>query len=55
MQPTLTFADIAAARQRLAHYLTPTPLVQSFYLGDNDTRYFFKLESLQHAVALQKE
>ena len=48
MQPTLTFADIAAARQRLAPYLAPTPLAQAFYLGDNDTRYFFKLESIQN-------
>ena len=53
MQPTLTFADIATARRRLARYLAPTPLAQSFYLGGKDTRYFFKLESLQHAKSFK--
>jgi threonine dehydratase len=53
MQPTLTFADIATARRRLARYLAPTPLAQAFYLGGKDTRYFFKLESLQHAKSFK--
>lgn len=41
------------AYDRIKNYLKVTPLEESFYLGDGDRRYFFKLESLQRAKSFK--
>ena len=46
---TLTYEKVQQAYERTHPFLPITPLVQSFYLGDDDQHSFFKLESLQHA------
>ena len=45
----LTFQDILDARKAIRPYARLTPLEQSFYLGDEDHKFYFKLESLQRA------
>ena len=45
----LTFADILQARETIRPYVRQTPLEKSFYLGDEEHQFFFKLESLQRA------
>lgn len=43
----VTFADILQARERIAPYVRFTPLEKSFFLGDENSEFYFKLESLQ--------
>ena len=45
----VTFGDILKARETIRPYARLTPLEQSFYLGDEDHKFYFKLESLQRA------
>ena len=45
----LIFQDILDAREAIRPYVRQTPLEQSFYLGDAEHPFFFKLESLQRA------
>ena len=45
----VTFNDILKAREAIRPYVRQTPLEQSFFLGDEKHRFFFKLESLQRA------
>lgn len=45
----LTFQDILDAREAIRPYVRQTPLEQSFFLGDEEHQFFFKLESLQRA------
>ena len=45
----LTFQDILEAQKTIAPYVRKSPLEQSFYLGDAEHPFFFKLESLQRA------
>ena len=49
MMEKLTFQDILDARKAIRPYARLTPLEQSFYLGDKDHKFYFKLESLQRA------
>jgi len=49
MMEKLTFQDILDARKAIRPYARLTPLEQSFYLGDEDHKFYFKLESLQRA------
>jgi threonine dehydratase len=52
-------ADVDEAYARLSKRLSPTPLVQSFYLGgplsghDDGREYYFKLESMQRAKSFK--
>ena len=45
----VTFNDIIKARETIRPYVRQTPLEQSFFLGDEEHRFYFKLESLQRA------
>ena len=45
----VTFDDILAAREAIRSYARCTPLEESFFLGDEEHRFYFKLESLQRA------
>ena len=46
---SFTFQDVQLAYERIRPYVRQTPLEESFYLGGEGRRYFFKLESLQRA------
>lgn len=41
------FQDTKDAYNRIKSYTVKTPLEESFYLGDDNKKYFFKLESFQ--------
>ncbi|WP_262495775.1 threonine/serine dehydratase [Paenibacillus sp. B2(2019)] len=41
------------AYDRIKNYVNRTPLEESFYLGDEERRYFFKLESQQRAKSFK--
>jgi hypothetical protein len=45
----VTFDDILKARENIRSYVRQTPLEQSFFLGDAEHRFYFKMESLQRA------
>lgn len=47
------FDDVKKAYEGIKKYLSKTPLEESYYLGDDDTRYFFKLESFQRAKSFK--
>ncbi len=47
------FDEVKAAYERIRPYVRCTLLEQSFYLGENGRRYFFKLESLQRAKSFK--
>lgn len=44
---TFNFQDTKDAYNRIKSYTIKTPLEESFYLGDDNKKYFFKLESFQ--------
>ncbi len=48
-----SFEDILQAEAALRPYLPETPLVQSYYLGDPDHKFYFKLESMQHTKSFK--
>ena len=41
------YEDVKNAYERIKPYLKETPLEPSFYLGDGERKYFFKLETFQ--------
>jgi len=41
------FEDVKKAYERIQPYVRKTPLEESFYLGDEKRRYFFKMETFQ--------
>ena len=45
----VTFQDILDARENIRPYVRQTPLEKSFFLGDAEHEFYFKLESLQRA------
>ena len=47
------FSDIQEAYGRIRPYVRETPLEGSYYLGDGERNYFFKLESLQRAKSFK--
>lgn len=50
---TFSYENVKIAYDQIKNYLKATPLEESFYLGDGDRRYFFKLESLQRAKSFK--
>lgn len=44
---SFTYNDIVNAEKRINKYLSPTPLVKSFYLNNYDKNVYFKLETMQ--------
>lgn len=44
---TFNFQDTKDAYNRIKSYTVKTPLEESFYLGDDNEKFFFKLESFQ--------
>lgn len=48
-----TYRDVQEAYERIRAYVPETPLVESFYLGDEDQQYFFKMESLQRTKSFK--
>lgn len=57
--PDFSSVDVEAAWERIQSYLTPTPVVQSYYLGgslsayDDNRSYFFKLETMQRTKSFK--
>ena len=49
MMKKVTFEDVLAAREAIRPYVRQTPLEESFFLGDEAHKFYFKLESLQRA------
>lgn len=47
------YNEVKAAYERICPYVRKTPLEQSFYLGDGQRNYFFKLESFQRAKSFK--
>lgn len=47
------FQDVEEAYERISPYLCKTPLEESYYLGDGQRRYFFKLETFQRAKSFK--
>lgn len=47
------YQDVKEAYNAIHKYVPQTPLVESFYLGDDTQRYFFKMESLQKAKSFK--
>ena len=41
------FRDVQEAYEKITPYIKQTPLEESFYLGDERQKYFFKLEIMQ--------
>ena len=41
------YNEVKEAYARIKDFVRKTPLEQSFYLGDGEREYFFKLESFQ--------
>lgn len=50
---SFTFQNVQQAYERIRPYVRQTPLEESFYLGGEGRRYFFKLESLQRAKSFK--
>lgn len=50
---TFSYENVKNAYDRIKNYVVKTPLEESFYLGDENRRYFFKLESLQRAKSFK--
>lgn len=50
---TFGFQDIWEAYRRISPYIRKTPLEESYYLGEGERRYFFKLETFQRAKSFK--
>ncbi len=50
---SFTFKDVVEAKERIKSKVRVTPLEESYYLGDGETKYFFKLESMQRAKSFK--
>lgn len=47
------YHDVLEAYDRIHKYIPETPLIESYYLGDEEQHYFFKMESLQRAKSFK--
>lgn len=47
------YKEVKSAYERIKDYIRKTPLEESYYLGDENKRYFFKLESFQRAKSFK--
>ncbi|MBM7600983.1 threonine dehydratase [Virgibacillus halotolerans] len=47
------YNHVKDAYERIEKHVRKTPLEESFYLGDESTKYFFKLESFQRAKSFK--
>lgn len=50
---SFTYNHVKKAYERIKKYVPKTPLEESFYLGDESEKYFFKLESFQRAKSFK--
>lgn len=50
---SFNFDEVKKAYERIKPYVRKTPLEESFYLGDENRKYFFKLESMQRAKSFK--
>ncbi|MMZ49756.1 L-threonine dehydratase catabolic TdcB [compost metagenome] len=50
---TFSYEHVKNAYNRIKNHVKKTPLEESFYLGDDNRKYFFKLESLQRAKSFK--
>lgn len=48
-----SYIEVKEAYERIKNYVRKTPLEQSFYLGNEKQKYFFKLESFQKAKSFK--
>ena len=51
MNNTFTAREVYDAYERIKNYIYKTPLEESLYLGTEEQKYFFKLESTQTVKA----
>ncbi len=47
------YKDVKDGYERIKNHIRKTPLEESYYLGDENKRYFFKLESFQRAKSFK--
>ncbi len=50
---SFNYEEVKQAYERISPYIRKTPLEESFYLGDDERKYFFKLESFQRAKSFK--
>ncbi len=50
---SFNFIEVKNAYERIKDYIRKTPLEESYYLGDENKTYFFKLESFQRAKSFK--
>ncbi|EJP6472173.1 threonine/serine dehydratase [Clostridium sp. L74] len=50
---SFNYEEVKNAYERIKNYIRKTPLEESYYLGDENKRYFFKLESFQRAKSFK--
>lgn len=50
---SLNYQEVKEAYERIKKYVRNTPLEESYYLGDEKKKYFFKLESFQKAKSFK--
>lgn len=50
---SLNYQDVQKAYEAIKGYIRETPLEQSYYLGDSERNYYFKLESFQRAKSFK--
>ena len=50
---SFNYKDVKDAYERIKNYVRKTPLEESYYLRDGNSKYFFKLESFQRAKSFK--
>ena len=50
---SFNYEEVKRAYERISPYIRKTPLEESFYLGDEERKYYFKLESFQRAKSFK--
>lgn len=50
---SFNYNDVKNAYERIKNYVRKTPLEESYYLGEEDRKYFFKLESFQRVKSFK--
>lgn len=50
---SFNYEEVREAYERISPYIRKTPLEESFYLGDEERKYYFKLESFQRAKSFK--
>lgn len=50
---SFNYEEVKQAYERISPYIRKTPLEESFYLGDKERKYYFKLESFQRAKSFK--